>query len=109
MKLSALSDTWGNDDQRVIEIETNGSVDLAALHELRCSLKNIVSVPTTIAFTVDCKLPSSGMFSEMLESNYDLLESEDAVKFVVASKEDMEAAYDRIKAYSLCSMCESVV
>lgn len=102
----AQSDTWGNDTKRVIEIETNGSVDLAALHELRCSLKHIVSVPTTIAFTVDCKLPSSGMFSEMLESNYDLLESEDAVKFVVASKEDMEAAYDRIKAYSLCSTCE---
>ena len=42
----------------------------------------------------------------MLPGNYDLLRWGDAVKFVVASREDLECARDVIEKYDLCSRCE---
>lgn len=91
---------------RVIEIETNGSLDLSFLHELRLSLEKRVSTPTVLAFTVDCKLPSSGMFAEMLDSNYALLTLQDVVKFVIAGTQDLETALAQIQKYELPSKCE---
>lgn len=101
-----LSDTWGIQDDRVIEIETNGSVDLADLNTMRLRLAEQGSLPTTVAFTVDCKMPSSGMFSEMLVENYDLLNDGDVVKFVVASQQDLQTALTQIQTYNLCERCE---
>lgn len=111
----ALCDTWGVSQydtqeavkqKRVIEIETNGSLDLASLDALRRSLTAQLRIPTTIAFTVDCKLPASGMFDEMLTSNYALLTMQDAVKFVVANKQDLEVALNEIQTYELSSKSE---
>lgn len=124
--VSALldSDKWGSGDGRVVEIETNGAVDLSVLHDLRsefrkkCALSYCSSidgadygvVPSAldgdVYFTVDCKMPSSGMTTEMLPGNYDLLGSGDAVKFVVASIEDLECAQSIIEQYDLCARCE---
>lgn len=59
-----------------------------------------------LAFTVDCKLPSSGMFAEMLDSNYALLTSQDVVKFVIAGTQDLETALAQIQNYELPSKCE---
>lgn len=64
------------------------------------------SLPTQVCFTVDCKMPSSGMTAEMLPSNYSLLRRGDAVKFVVASREDLECALGVIEKHDLCSCCE---
>lgn len=134
------SEVWGLQGSRVIELETNGAVDLAQLHQLRCELGctpggpqgfgdsqvpssaqvpgsaqapsgagvpgDVPDQPTRIAFTVDCKMPSSGMTQEMLPGNYELLGPGDAVKFVVASREDLECAQRVIEQHSLCSRCE---
>lgn len=103
------SDAWGNGDERIIEIETNGSVDLSHLRDLRVRLErehasSARSCPkTVVAFTVDCKLPSSGMASEMDAANYALLSHNDAVKFVVASQTDLEAASEVVREHDLCA------
>lgn len=101
----ALSERWGGEDPRVIEIETNGSVDLAELHALRQKLAETAPKQTTLAFTVDCKMPSSGMAAEMLPENYALLGKADAVKFVVAGKEDLQSALACIRTYDLDKTC----
>ena len=106
------SDSWGLSGNRVIELETNGAVDLEALTELRGSLEFADAAEgcgagrPSVCFTVDCKMPSSGMASEMLPSNYALLRAGDAVKFVVASREDLECAKKVIEEHDLCSTCE---
>ncbi len=109
MRALCGSDTWGAGlgDQRVVEIETNGAVDLAPLHALRGELAAGQGASgCRIYFTVDCKMPSSGMTAEMLPGNYDLLCWGDAVKFVVASREDLECAQQVIEKHDLCSRCE---
>ena len=174
------SEVWGLRGKlpRVVEVETNGAVDLAELADLRAELEgaaglgaldadgacsSVVAVdsaamaaanadavastamadaeagvtgpgsanaktsaadlgsadanagsatrkacglPTQVCFTVDCKMPSSGMTAEMLPSNYGLLRWGDAVKFVVASREDLECALGVIEKHDLCSRCE---
>ncbi len=84
----------------VVEIETNGSIDLAKLDEVR----RRVGVP--VCFTVDCKSPSSGMADRMLPSNYPLLRPGDAVKFVVGDQIDLQHAACVIERYDLCSRAE---
>lgn len=69
-----------------VEIETNGSQDLAPYNELRQSLQAL-----TLSFTMDWKSPSSGMEQEMLSSNLALLTPMDTLKFVVGSEEDLQA------------------
>lgn len=148
------SEVWGLRGKlpRVVEVETNGAVDLAELAALRAELEGAAglgaldldeacssvaaadsgsanakagaadsgsvdanagtamrkacSLPTQVCFTVDCKMPSSGMTAEMLPSNYSLLRWGDAVKFVVASREDLECALGVIEKHDLCSRCE---
>lgn len=78
-----------------VEIETNGSVPLKPLEK--------VSRPH---FTMDYKTPSSNMESEMLVSNFDLLEPDDVVKFVCGSSEDLNCTYDIIKKYNLTEKCK---
>lgn len=74
-----------------VEIETNGSVDLAPFAAL-------IRRPL---FTMDYKLGASGMEKHMCCSNFELLEKEDTVKFVVGSTEDMLRATDIIRQYRL--------
>ncbi len=74
-----------------VEIETNGSV---AIHPF-LGHHNVV-------FTLDYKLPSSGMESAMLLENYQYLSSDDTVKFVIGSHEDLERAREIIETHSLC-------
>ena len=106
------SDSWGRSGKRVVEVETNGAVDLEALNNLRSALESTDEGAgernghPSVCFTVDCKMPSSSMTSEMLPSNYALLRAGDAVKFVVASLEDLECAKAVIEEHDLCSICE---
>ncbi len=80
-----------SDPQRRVEIETNGSVDLSPY----CELERRPS------FTMDYKMPDSGMEHAMCLSNMEKLSSEDTVKFVVSSRSDMERALEIIEKYDL--------
>lgn len=63
-----------------VEIETNGAADLGELAALRARIGN--AAPGRLSFTVDWKLPSSGMEQQMLPANFRLLDARDTVKFV---------------------------
>lgn len=77
-----------------VEIETNGAVDLLPF----CAEKRPL-------FTMDYKLPSSGFESAMVTGNFALLETQDTVKFVSGSREDLERALEIIEAYDLLNRC----
>ena len=83
-----------NDQKIRVEIETNGSVDLAPY----CGMYRPV-------FTMDWKLPSSGCESEMNRENLELLAGQDTVKFVVGSEEDLRRAALLIGQYQLTGRC----
>lgn len=80
----------------VIEIETNGSVGLAPLANTR---------PEKLQFTMDYKLPSSGMEDRMLLENFDLLENCDVVKFVVGTQDDLETMARIVRTHALDERC----
>lgn len=78
-----------------VEVETNGAVDL----------KPFCNDKLRPCFTMDYKLPSSGMEDGMILSNFDLLGRGDCVKFVVGSDEDLNRAKHIIDRYSLTRKC----
>lgn len=80
---------------RRVEIETNGSI----------SVRELSAMPYRPVFTLDYKLPCSGMEKSMLTENYEYLQKEDAVKFVSGSIEDLEKAKDIIERYALTEKC----
>lgn len=69
-----------------VEIETNGAADLRELAQLR---EACASLPGNLTFTVDWKLPSSGMEGRMLRENFALLDARDTVKFVCGGEGDL--------------------
>jgi len=69
-----------------VVIETNGSIDISPY----LNFKNLF-------FSIDYKLSDSGVNDKMLESNFLSLRPNDAIKFVVASIDDLEEASDFIK------------
>jgi 7-carboxy-7-deazaguanine synthase len=77
-----------------VEIETNGAVDLSPF----CAENRPV-------FTMDYKLPSSGMEKGMCLENFPLLREEDTVKFVCGSRQDLERAGEILRAHSLLGRC----
>ena len=77
------------------EIETNGSIPIEAL----------AGAEYRPVFTLDYKLPGSGMESAMLTGNYRYLQGEDAVKFVSGSREDLERAREIIEGFALTEKC----
>lgn len=89
--LTALSQK----ENRYIEIETNGSVDLTPF----------VGISPSIAFTMDYKLPGSGMEAHMRTENFALLRAQDTVKFVAGSQEDLQRALEVIRTYDLTHRC----
>lgn len=92
--LHELTDMLISQGNRV-EIETNGSISLA---ELAFSEKRP-------AFTMDYKLPSSGMESFMYMENFAFLQKNDTVKFVSGNTEDLERAFEMINKYHLTEKC----
>ncbi|MGN0665027.1 MAG: putative 7-carboxy-7-deazaguanine synthase QueE [Huintestinicola sp.] len=90
-----LLERLGCEDDVDVEIETNGSVDISPFSEIN----------KRPAFTLDYKLPSSGMESHMLMENYRYLDKRDAVKFVSGSPEDLQRAREIIEKFSLTEKC----
>lgn len=90
-----LLETMGSLPDIRIEIETNGSVDIGPYMTL-------IRRP---AFTLDYKLPGSGMEAGMNTENYRYLTKEDTVKFVISYKADLTRAREIIEQYQLEGRC----
>ena len=73
------------------EIETNGSIDLS----------EFVNIDNRPSFTMDYKLPSSGMEKFMNTNNLSLLTKHDTVKFVSGNIKDLERAKEIMDKYNL--------
>ena len=84
-----------SDKTLYVEIETNGSVDLTPYRD----------ISDNISFTVDYKLPGSGMEHMMLLENYEVLENKDTVKFVVSSIDDLRKTKHIIDEEGLVEKC----
>jgi len=89
--MGALLELLSQDPELYVEIETNGSVLLSKFS----GLENPPS------FTMDYKLPSSGMERMMALENFDHLTEKDTVKFVSGSMADLEKARELINKYKL--------
>ena len=74
-----------------VEVETNGSIDIAEFK----------AVADGISYTLDYKLPGSGCEDKMCISNYNYVDKNDAVKFVVGSIKDLDRAREVIYTYGL--------
>ena len=107
-----------------IEIETNGSVDLSLAanarsvwahrraHALlgdddgrilsRLNRRNVfLRESARVSFTMDWKLPSSGMEEHMLSENLELLEAHDSIKFVAGTIDDLNRALEVMREHGL--------
>ena len=84
-----------SDKSLYVEIETNGSVELDPFRD----------ISENLSFTVDYKLPGSGMESKMNLDNYEELSQEDTVKFVVSDRNDLDKAKQIIEEYNLIDTC----
>lgn len=79
-----------------VEIETNGSEDISPFRQMKI-------MPS---FTLDYKLPSSGMEQFMNLKNYNFLTENDTIKFVCGSHEDLQKALEIIEKKHLVKKCE---
>lgn len=76
-----------------VEIETNGSINIKSfINEIRPF------------FTLDYKLSSSNMESQMCLDNYQYLTKNDVVKFVVGNLDDLNKAKEIINTYDLTNL-----
>lgn len=75
-----------------VEIETNGSIPIAPI------LDRLTHRP---GFTMDYKLPASGMEAHMCAENFAHLTQDDTVKFVCGSIADMQRAAQIMEQYHL--------
>ena len=96
-----------------VEIETNGSRDLSPMAHLREACAE-AGLPGSLHFTVDWKTPTAGeaVSAAMRRENYDLLDTRDAVKFVVGAEDDlafMERCADEAGLWDRCSVLVSPV
>lgn len=73
-----------------VNIETNGAVDI---------MEFLNKIPNTdkLFFTIDYKLPSSGMTDKMIWNNFLNLRPCDVIKFVVGSDEDINLTIDIVR------------
>ena len=91
------------DSERYVEIETNGAEPLEYYAALRQRL--IGDTSDRLSFTMDCKLPSSGMDDQMAWENYDELDMRDTVKFDIGDESDFPAVLEAIYRYQLQERC----
>lgn len=84
------------DDRISMEIETNGSVNIG----------EFASLQNRPIFTLDYKLPSSGMEDKMLlAENIPYIQKKDCMKFVAGSEKDLIRAAEIIEKYNLTDRC----
>lgn len=95
--VSELIEYITRDESLFLEIETNGSIDLAPFRERRVD---------NLSFTMDYKGGTSKMEEHMLLSNFEVLSPADTLKYVVGSREDLMKARDLIEEYKLVDRCK---
>lgn len=78
-----------------VEIETNGSMSIK-------KYKDIIPLPS---FTLDYKLPGSGMENYMDTDNFNYVSHNDTVKFVAGDTNDLERFREIINKFSLVDRC----
>lgn len=83
------------DDALSVEIETNGSISIEEFRRLK----------NPPLFTLDYKLPGSGMEKYMKVENFAYLKPDDTVKFVAGSRLDLERAREIIVGFQLTEKC----
>ena len=93
--ITILLERLAMDETLRVEIETNGSVDVAPF-------RKGANPPS---FTIDYKLPDSGMTEWMCMDNFKQPDAGDTVKFVAGSMEDMEHAKTVMEEYGLIGKC----
>ncbi len=93
--IGALLRRLAADDALSVEIETNGSISIA-------EFSKIENPPL---FTLDYKLPGSGMEDYMDTDNFRYLKPQDTVKFVAGSSKDLEKAREVIASFQLTQKC----
>lgn len=89
--VEALIDGISKLEDKYLEIETNGSIDI----------RSFKKASQNVSFTVDFKSPSSGMSLKMFHQNYQTVDQRDTVKFVVGTYEDLEVARKVINEHQL--------
>ena len=104
---------------RNVEIETNGSIDINKVREnvegnLTTAMNGQVindiydkvnDEMERLSMTADYKLAGSNMEQYMKLDNFNNLQSQDTVKFVVSSEEDLKRALEIIRQYNLTEKC----
>lgn len=86
------------EDTLRLEIETNGSLDVSPYRELA----------RPPVFTLDYKLPGSGMENQMCMDNFRSVTPQDTVKFVVSDDRDLTRAREMIEEYELSKRCHVI-
>lgn len=100
---------------RNVEIETNGSIDINKVREnVKDNLTTAMNGQVIndiydkvndemerLSMTADYKLAGSNMEQYMKLDNFNNLQSQDTVKFVVSSEEDLKRALEIIRQYNL--------
>ncbi|HET7579882.1 MAG TPA: radical SAM protein [Bacillales bacterium] len=79
-----------------IHVETNGAIDLEPFEAMR---KENETWQRKVRFVTDYKLPASGEMNKMVNANFDFLDHQDEVKFVIGSDEDFRIATDIVKQH----------
>ncbi|OQY09930.1 MAG: putative 7-carboxy-7-deazaguanine synthase QueE [Fusobacteriia bacterium 4572_132] len=87
-----LLEKLSEDENINIEIETNGSIDVSKF------IKKTIKRPS---FTLDYKSKSSKMEDKMLFENYNYINKNDTVKFVVGTMEDLKKSKLIMDKYEL--------
>ena len=82
-----------------VEIETNGSV----------SILEFAAIHNAPAFTLDYKLPGSGMEDKMDLSNFTFLQPKDTVKFVVSEVSELDRVCSLVDTYGLSDKCTVLI
>lgn len=93
--IGQLLECLGTVPELRIEIETNGSVDITPF----------VKLAQRPAFTLDYKLPGSGMETDMKTEHYQCLTAEDTIKFVISDRKDLNRAKEIIEEFRLQKRC----
>ncbi|MCH5267786.1 MAG: putative 7-carboxy-7-deazaguanine synthase QueE [Lachnospiraceae bacterium] len=94
-EIEVLLKRLSEEESLQVEIETNGSIPIRPFRHYKNSP----------SFTIDYKLPGSGMEEHMCDENFRGITSADTVKFVVSHRADLERAEQVMTEYSLSDRC----
>lgn len=96
--IAVLLQRLAQEDFLRLEIETNGSIAVAPYREIEPAL----------VFTLDYKLPGSGVEDRMCLDNFYSVTPRDTVKFVVSDDRDLTRAREMMEEYELPKRCHVI-